>query len=51
LECGSLLPPLGCGYLQGASKLAHSKTPPSGALLGKKYTALGETPELPGMKE
>jgi len=23
LECGSLLPPLGCGYLQGASKLAH----------------------------
>jgi len=27
LECGSLLPPLGCGYLQGASKLAHFKAP------------------------
>ena len=23
LDCGSLLPPLGRGYLQGASKLAH----------------------------
>jgi len=26
----------GCGYLQGASKLAHSKAP-FGALLSKKY--------------
>jgi hypothetical protein len=27
LKCGSLLPPSGCGYLKGASKLAHSKAP------------------------